>query len=86
VSISIHNHVEAHHLVEVVALLEGKVIESFGTHASVVLKECIRVLLQVLDPLPTLLEGGQFSAGFSRAASFVRKSSRVISPSTSWSW
>ena len=34
------------------------------------LKECIRVLLQVLDTLPMLLEGSEFSAG--RAASFLK--------------
>jgi hypothetical protein len=40
-----------------VALLWGEVIESFGDHTSVVLKEGIGVLLQVFYPLAALLEG-----------------------------
>jgi hypothetical protein len=68
--ISIHGHVEAHHLVDAVALPWGKAIESFGNHAGVVLEECIRVLLQVLNPLTPLLEGSQLPAG--RVAGFLK--------------
>jgi hypothetical protein len=38
-----------------VVLLWSKIIESFGDHASVVLKERIRVLLQALNLLTLLL-------------------------------
>jgi hypothetical protein len=55
---------EAHHLVDTVALLWRKTIESFGKHTGILLKECIRVLLQVFDPLLTLLEGRQFPEGY----------------------
>ncbi|MDP8944834.1 MAG: hypothetical protein M3N03_02725 [Actinomycetota bacterium] len=69
-SISIYGDFEAHHPVDAVALLRSQVIECFGDHAGIVLKECIRVLLQVLDTLPMLLEGSEFSAG--RAAGFLK--------------
>jgi len=52
-----------------VTLLCGEVVKSFGDHAGVVLKECIGVLLQVLEPLPPLLEGGQLPA--STCAGFI---------------
>jgi len=51
-------------------LLRSKAIESFGDHAGVVLKECISVLLQALNPLTPLLEGSQLPAG--RIASLLK--------------
>jgi hypothetical protein len=49
-------YIQTHHLVDTVTLLRSEDTESFGDHTGVVLEECIRVLLQVLDTLPTLFE------------------------------
>ncbi len=45
------------------ALLGGEVVEGLGDHLGVVLVDCVRIVLQILEPLPPLLEGGQLSTG-----------------------
>ena len=45
-------HLQPHHLADVVALFGGKVVQGFGEHSRVVLQEGLSVVLKPLTLLP----------------------------------
>jgi len=88
-AVRLHHHAESEHLVELVALFRGEALERFRRHLCVGLEDSLHVPFESLRLLPPALEDRKLPlCGLvcSSPASFVRNSSRVMSPSAAMSW